>query len=225
MTIANIFDILLLVLLAVVTLRYMQKGFLAGLIQFLGNLLGLVGAALLSPRVADWIFATFFKGGLTAQIQTTISQQGTVDLAALVDKYAGFLPDAMEQSLVQSATDLMNSGAPDLAHSLVTELIQPLVTPLITVVVFFVCFAVCKMLISFLAAVLTNLNRVPLVGGVNQFFGFFMGLLAGAMDVFLVVCGVWAVVVITGNNLSWLNQTVLQDSVAFSLFSSFNPFM
>lgn len=225
MTIANIFDILLLVLLAVVTLRYMQKGFLAGLIQFLGNLLGLVGAALLSPRVADWIFATFFKGGLTTQIQTTISQQGTVDLAALVDKYAGFLPDAMEQSLVQSATDLMNSGAPDLAHSLVTELIQPLVTPLITVVVFFVCFAVCKMLVSFLAAVLTNLNRVPLVGGVNQFFGFFMGLLAGAMDVFLVVCGVWAVVVITGNNLSWLNQTMLQDSVAFSLFSSFNPFM
>lgn len=225
MTIANIFDILLLVLLAVVTLRYMQKGFLAGLIQFLGNLLGLVGAALLSPRVADWIFTTFFKGGLTTQIQTTISQQGTVDLAALVDKYAGFLPDAMEQSLVQSATDLMNSGAPDLAHSLVTELIQPLVTPLITVVVFFVCFAVCKMLVSFLAAVLTNLNRVPLVGGVNQFFGFFMGLLAGAMDVFLVVCGVWAVVVITGNNLSWLNQTVLQDSVAFSLFSSFNPFM
>ena len=133
MTIANIFDILLLVLLAVVTLRYMQKGFLAGLIQFLGNLLGLVGAALLSPRVADWIFATFFKGGLTTQIQTTISQQGTVDLAALVDKYAGFLPDAMEQSLVQSATDLMNSDAPDLAHSLVTELIQPLVTPLITV--------------------------------------------------------------------------------------------
>ena len=184
-----------------------------------------MGAALLSPRVADWIFATFFKGGLTTQIQTTISQQGTVDLAALVDKYAGFLPDAMEQSLVQSATDLMNSGAPDLAHSLVTELIQPLVTPLITVVVFFVCFAVCKMLVSFLAAVLTNLNRVPLVGGVNQFFGFFMGLLAGAMDVFLVVCGVWAVVVITGNNLSWLNQTVLQDSVAFSLFSSFNPFM
>ena len=225
MTIANIFDILLLVLLAVVTLRYMQKGFLAGLIQFLGNLLGLGGAALLSPRVADWIYATFFKGGLTTQIQTTISQQGTVDLAALVDKYAGFLPDAMEQSLVQSATDLMNSGAPDLAHSLVTELIQPLVTPLITVVVFFVCFAVCKMLVSFLAAVLTNLNRVPLVGGVNQFFGFFMGLLAGAMDVFLVVCGVWAVVVITGNNLSWLNQTVLQDSVAFSLFSSFNPFM
>ena len=225
MTIANIFDILLLVLLAVVTLRYMQKGFLAGLIQFLGNLLGLVGAALLSPRVADWIFATFFKGGLTTQIQTTISQQGTVDLAALVDKYAGFLPDAMEQSLVQSATDLMNSDAPDLAHSLVTELIQPLVTPLITVVVFFVCFAVCKMLVSFLAAVLTNLNRVPLVGSVNQFFGFFMGLLAGAMDVFLVVCGVWAVVVITGNNLSWLNQTVLQDSVAFSLFSSFNPFM
>ena len=225
MTIANIFDILMLVVLVAVTLRYMQQGFVAGLIQFLGNLLGLIGAAILSPQVATWIFATFFKGGLTTQIQTTISQQGTVDLAALVDKYAGFLPDAMEQSLVQSATDLMNSGAPDLAHSLVTELIQPLVTPLITVVVFFVCFAVCKMLVSFLAAVLTNLNRVPLVGGVNQFFGFFMGLLAGAMDVFLVVCGVWAVVVITGNNLSWLNQTVLQDSVAFSLFSSFNPFM
>lgn len=225
MTIANIFDILLLVLLFVVALRYMRQGFVAGLIQFLGNLLGLVGAAVLSPKVADWIFVTFFEGGLTSQIQATLTQQGTVDLAALVDKYAGFLPDAMEHSLVESATELLNSGAPDLAHSLATGLVQPLVTPLITVVVFFVCFAVCKLLVSFLAAVLTNLNRVPLVGGVNRFFGFFMGLLAGAMDVFLVVCGVWAVVVITGNNLSWLNQTVLQDSVAFSMFSSFNPFL
>ncbi len=225
MTIANIFDILMLVVLVAVTLRYMQQGFVAGLIQFLGNLLGLIGAAILSPQVATWIFATFFEGGLTSQIQATLTQQGTVDLAALVDKYAGFLPDAMENSLVESATELMNSGAPDLAHSLATELIQPLVTPLITVVVFFVCFAICKLLVSFLAAVFTNLNRVPLVGGVNRLLGFFMGLLAGVMDVFLVVCGVWAVVVITGNNLSWLNQTVLQDSLAFSLFSSFNPFL
>ncbi len=225
MTIANIFDILMLVLLAVVTLRYMRQGFVAGLIQFLGNLLGLIGAAILSPQVADWVFVNFFEGGLTSQLQATISQQGTVDMAALVDKYAGFLPDAMEQSLVESATELLNNGAPNLAHSLVVELIQPLVTPLITVVVFFVCFAICKLLVSFLAAVLTNLNRVPLVGGVNRFLGFFMGLLAGVMDVFLVVCGVWAVVVITGNNLSWLNQAVLRDSVAFSLFSSFNPFL
>ena len=165
MTIANIFDILMLVLLAVVTLRYMRQGFVAGLIQFLGNLLGLIGAAILSPQVADWVFVNFFEGGLTSQLQATISQQGTVDMAALVDKYAGFLPDAMEQSLVESATELLNNGAPNLAHSLVVELIQPLVTPLITVVVFFVCFAICKLLVSFLAAVLTNLNRVPLGRG------------------------------------------------------------
>ena len=225
MTIANIFDILLLILLALVTLQYMRRGFAAGLVQFLGNLLGLVGAALLSPRVADWIFLNFFEGGLTSQIQTTINQQGTVDLAALVDKYAGFLPQAMQQGLVDSASELLASGAPDLAHSLVTELIQPLVTPLITVVVFFVCFAVCKLLVSFLAAVLTNLNKVPVVGGVNRLMGLVMGLLAGVLDVFLVVCAVWAVVVITGNNLPWLNQTVLADSVAFSAFSSFNPFV
>lgn len=225
MTIANIFDILLLILLALVTLQYMRRGFAAGLIQFLGNLLGLVGAALFSPRVADWIFLNFFEGGLTSQIQTTINQQGTVDLAALVDKYAGFLPQAMQQGLVDSASDLLVSGAPDLAHSLVAELIQPLVTPLIAVVVFFVCFALCKLLVSFFAAVLTNLNRVPVVGGVNRLLGLVMGLLAGVMDVFLVVCGVWAVVVITGNNLSWLNQTVLADSVAFSAFRQFNPFV
>ena len=72
---------------------------------------------------------------------------------------------------------------------------------------------------------LPSMMHLPLVGGVNRLLGFFMGLLAGVMDVFLVVCGVWAVVVITGNNLSWLNQTELQDSLAFSLFSSFNPFL
>lgn len=225
MSAAQIFDLVLLAVLVLVTARYVTRGFLAGLVQFVGNLASLVGAMVLSGKIAPVLFSTFLQGGLTNQVENAIAQQGSVDIAGLVEKYAGFLPRSVQQSLIETASGILDTSAPDVAQKVVSELVEPLVTPLITIVLFFVCFALCKLVISFLVAVLTNLNRVPVVGGVNRVLGLLMGLLAGCMDLFLVLCGVWTLIVITGDNLPWLNQAALQGSIGYDIFMRFNPFM
>ena len=224
MNAAIVFDLVMLALLLVVAFAYARRGFAAGLVQFVGNLASLIGALVLSHQASPLLFEKFFQNGFVTSIQNTISAEGTVNVQQIIEKYAGFLPESIKESLTASAAGLLDSGAPDMAVKLVDEVIAPLLTPIIAIVLFFVAFALCRLLVGLLVAVLTNVNRIPVMGSVNRFFGFLMGLLAGVVDLYLVLCAVWAVIVITGGSIGFLNDQALAGSITYSLFGRFNPF-
>ena len=64
----------------------------------------------------------------------------------------------------------------------------------------------CKLLVSFLSAVFTSFNHLPVLGGANRSLGFLFGLLTGMLDVCLVMCIVWAVMIVTSGQLPFLNE-------------------
>ena len=224
MNAAIVFDLVMLALLLVVAFAYARRGFAAGLVQFVGNLASLIGALVLSHQASPLLFEKFFQNGFVTSIQNTLTAEGTVNIQSTIEKYAGFLPESIKDSLTASAAGLLDSGAPDMAVKLVDEVIAPLLTPIIAIVLFFVAFALCRLLVGLLVAVLTNVNRIPVMGSVNRFFGFLMGLLAGVVDLYLVLCAVWAVIVITGGSIGFLNDQALAGSITYSLFGRFNPF-
>ncbi|WP_419068025.1 hypothetical protein [Candidatus Allofournierella excrementavium] len=224
MNAAIVFDLVMLALLLVVAFAYARRGFAAGLVQFVGNLASLIGALVLSHQASPLLFEEFFQNGFVTSIQNTLTAEGTVNIQSTIEKYAGFLPESIKESLTASAAGLLDSGAPDMAVKLVDEVIAPLLTPIIAIVLFFVAFALCRLLVGLLVAVLTNVNRIPVMGSVNRFFGFLMGLLAGVVDLYLVLCAVWAVIVITGGSIGFLNDQALAGSITYSLFGRFNPF-
>ena len=224
MNAAIVFDLVMLALLLVVAFAYARRGFAAGLVQFVGNLASLIGALVLSHQASPLLFEKFFQNGFVTSIQNTLTAEGTVNIQSTIEKYAGFLPESIKESLTASASGLLDSGAPDLAAKLVDEVIAPLLTPIIAIVLFFVAFALCRLLVGLLVAVLTNVNRIPVMGSVNRFFGFLMGLLAGVVDLYLVLCAVWAVIVITGGSIGFLNDQALAGSITYSLFGRFNLF-
>ena len=224
MNAAIVFDLVMLALLLAVAFAYARRGFAAGLVQFVGNLASLIGALVLSHQASPLLFEKFFQNGFVTSIQNTLTAEGTVNIQSTIEKYAGFLPESIKESLTASAAGLLDSGAPDMAVKLVDEVIAPLLTPIIAIVLFFVAFALCRLLVGLLVAVLTNVNRIPVMGSVNRFFGFLMGLLARVVDLYLVLCAVWAVIVITGGSIEFLNDQALAGSITYSLFGRFNPF-
>ena len=94
-----ILDLVLLAILLAVAFGYARKGFLTGLIQFAGNLASLIGAVVLSQWAAPVIFEKFLRPGCLSQVEQTIEETGGVNLEALIEKYAGFLPESFRQSL------------------------------------------------------------------------------------------------------------------------------
>ena len=104
-------------------------------------------------------------------------------------------------------------------------MLAPLLTPVISVVLFFVAFALLRMLVSMLVTVLGLVNRLPVIGTVNRWLGWVTGCVASTMDIYLMLCVVWAVIVITGGNLTVLNDTVMSSSLYYKAFNLFNPFL
>ena len=145
------------------------------------------------------------------------------------DKYAGFLPESFRASIVEtcerSISAVLSDNAVVLADAIVQKVLAPLLTPVISVVLFFVAFALLRMLVSMLVTVLGLVNRLPVIGTVNRWLGWVTGCVASTMDIYLVLCVVWAVIVITGGNLTVLNDTVMSSSLYYKAFNLFNPFL
>lgn len=148
-----------------------------------------------------------------------------MNLSVILDGLSGILPQKFIDDITASAAGMLDSGAPDIAQQVVEKIIAPLVVPLITVVVFFATFVLCRVVIAFLVTVLTNINKIPLLGGVNRILGVCIGVVAGFINVLLILCLLWAVVVITNGNLPFVNDSSLSGSCFYSFFSAYNPFL
>lgn len=222
---ALILDVILIAVIVLTAFHYKKKGFVAGLLDLVGNLLALLVAWIASDRISPTVFENFFKQGLIEKITQTVQERGTSGLTMLVENFSSILPGGMADEVTRSLQDILGSGAPDLAVRIVDTILTPLIVPMITVVLFFIAFAVCKLVISMLVAVLTNINKIPVIGSVNELLGILVGVAGGLLNVVLLLCLIWAVVAITNNNLPVLNHDMLSGSMMYSLFSKYNPFL
>ena len=224
-----LFDIICTAVWLVLIVRYARKGFLASVVQMAGNLISLLGAHQLSSACAGWVFENLLAGGFRTQIAASISARGVVDLSGIAQRYAGFLPEGFRASIVaaceRSIGAVLADNAVVLADTIVEKVLQPLLTPVITLVLFFVFYALLRLLVSLLVTVLGLVNKLPVIGTVNRWLGWVTGALTALLDIYMVLCVVWGIIVITGGNLNVLNDSVMSGSLYYKVFNVFNPFL
>ncbi len=222
---AILVDIILIAVIVITTLHYRRKGFVAGLLDLIASLLSLALAWIVSGRLSPTVFENFFKSGLIDQMAAIIQRQGGVNLSALLSGLSGFLPQRLLDEIAASAAGLLDPAAPNLAQRVVEDVIAPLVIPLISTVVFFATFLLCRILAALLVTALTNLNKIPVLGGVNRTLGTLVGVVVGLIYMLLGLCLLWAIVVFTNGTLPALNDNALSGSILYSLFAAYNPFL
>ena len=224
-----LFDIICTAVWLGLAVHYARKGLLAALVQIVGSLFSLIGAQQAAAWGSGALFDRFLAGSFRERIAVSLSAGGAVDLAAIAERYAGFLPEPIRRQVVaaceQALAGLLTDNVLVMADTIVQEVIRPLLTPVFSVVLFFLCFAALRMVISLLVTVLGLVNRLPVLGAVNRGLGLAAGVAAGLADVFLLLCVVWALIVITGGNLPALNEQLLGGSIYYQTFSRINPFL
>lgn len=213
-----LYDLLFLAVFSFAAVKSWQKGFLAGLAELIGAVLG-VGVAVWGSRtLAPGIYEKFLSDTVTEKVETAVAQSGG-DIAAAVQGL-DFLPDSLRTTLA-GAIQTAGGQLPEK----VTSLLEPVILPLVQVVLFVLLCVVVRWAFSLLIAVLRGINGVPLVGGVNQVLGLVLGLCTGALDCWLLALVLWFAASVTAGSLDWLNTAVLQRSIGYSFFGAFNPFL
>lgn len=213
-----IYDLLFLAVFSFAAVKSWQKGFLAGLAELIGAVLG-VGVAVWGSRtLAPGIYEKFLSDTVTEKVEAAVAQSGG-DIAAAVQGL-DFLPDSLRTTL----TEAIQTAGGQLPEK-VTSLLEPVILPLVQVVLFVLLCVVVRWAFGLLIAVLRGINGVPLVGGVNQVLGLVLGLCTGALDCWLLALVLWFAASVTAGSLDWLNTAVLQRSIGYSFFGAFNPFL
>ena len=224
-----ILDILLIVILVLTVVSYNRKGFLAAICELAGSIAAAVGAFFCASRLSAGLFESFFKAGLVEKAGAALTQAaGAVQTSEIVRDMLSFLPDNMVSGIMQSLDQFLEGAGtlpPEVASQLVDSVIAPVVVPLISIVVFFVIFALAKLLVAFVTAAFTGVNKVPLLGGVNRMFGTAAGFVAGFINIYIVVCAVAAIAMVTADGIGFLNTAMLQKSFFGGLLWNINPFV
>ncbi|MDD3429185.1 MAG: CvpA family protein [Oscillospiraceae bacterium] len=225
MNFAIIFDIVLLGIALSVMLSYAHKGFVAGIIELVGNVIAIVGATVISSKASPALFEAFFKNTFTEKVSTTLAEnEGIVTLQQIAEKLKTLLPGNILESLnLQQSTAAIDATVPGAAMQIVEDVVQPLFVPILAFVVFFVSFAVIKLCVNFISATMVNINRIPLVGGVNRTLGMVTGFAIGLLYVYIGLCIVWAVLSVTGGIWAFTPEN-LANSTLYKYFILYNPF-
>lgn len=215
---ALIYDFLFLAIFSFAAVKSWQKGFLAGLTELVGAVLG-VGVAVWGSRtLAPEVYTRFFSESVTARVNEAVAQSGG-DIAAALQQL-DFLPE----SLRTAAANALQTAGDQLPEKL-TALLEPLFLPLVQVVLFVLLCLVVRWVFALLVRLLRGVNALPLLGGANRLLGLCLGLVTGALDCWLVTLALWFAAGITAGKFDWLTPAALQQSIGYSFFGAFNPFL
>ena len=227
---ALVYDFIFLAVFSFAAVKSWQKGFLAGLTELIGAVLGVGIASWGSRTLAPEVYLSFFSDSVSTRVEQAVAQSGG-DIAAAVQGL-DFLPESIRAAL---AAGLQTAG--DQLPEKINALLEPLFLPLVQAVLFVLLCMIVRWVFALLVRLLRGVNLIPLVGGANWLLrkldlppvpillGLVLGLVTGAFDCWLLALLLWFAASITTGQIDWLTTGVLQRSVGYSLFGAFNPFL
>lgn len=217
-----IMDIVAVLVIVLCVAYYSKKGFVAGVINFIGTLAALVAGWLAAKYLSPIIFNSFFRPGLEDSIATTITQNGVQDMGGLLQQVLSALPDELVNSIVAAMDPSLDFTAGDIARQVVDQVVAPLVIPFISVIVFFVVFALVRVLFVVIRVLLSSIARMPLISTANSALGAAVGVLIAALYIYLGLCVVWGYDYLSPAQR--LGETYFSRSIVFSLLEPLNFF-
>ena len=129
--------------------------------------------------------------------------------------YDGYLAERLQTALLDriDPTDTISAAAGDALRTVMVAFL--------TMVAFLIIFLLAMLIVRALAKLTRNVNRVPVVGGVNRVLGGVLGAAEAFLLCYLLGMAVTVLITISENRWGWLNTAVVQQSTLLNWFVQF----
>lgn len=231
MTMGIIWDLVLLVILAVCVFLAYRKGLIATLFSLLGAIIALVGAWVLSTPVGVLIDQNFVHAPVRSMVLSTLSDTpvlqyeealADLDVAARIRAMPDALKSLLESVGISSAdiiagAESVTSASADAKNQLIDSIASPISATISTAIAFIVLFIVLLILCMVVSKLLSALcGLLPLGKKLNAVGGGVVGLVKGLVIVLVVTAVLWAVSAGAGEGLfsrETLNSTLITKEI------------
>lgn len=191
---------------------------------------------LLNAKTADFSKEDIEKYGLgklaVAQYIAVnwVQRPEMANLNVIINQVGKFLPnlsgstmtDGVSVSAVRAVTLKMFDTQNSFKSAVMNGIIEPNLTMFIRTIAFGIIFFLVSLVLRIVASVSSLINKIPVIGKVNAFLGFIMGLLEGIIVVFIVCLVTRLIVSLCGTNSILFNETAINSTYVFKIFYNFD---
>ncbi len=233
MSISLILDIAVAALLVLFTIVGVRRGFIKSVVRLLGFVVAVVGAAVASMPIAQYVYTTFFHTPIEAMVAQKVQEGVTAAATSLSEQVTAVLsslPHGVQSLLAVYGVDGSHmNGATQTGEALVPTVMDGVITPLCTavlqVIVFLVLFLVLFLIIRLLGKLIDKIfASLPVIKQVNGLLGGVLGFAEGVLVLFVLCFGLQLYMTLTGAN-SLLSTAQLEQTHLLGWAMANNPIL
>ncbi len=179
----NIFDIVLVVLAAVIIFVCGKRGFIKNVIRAARLILSIVAANLLGPKVAGWFVQNVFGSAIYNGVYGTLNgiyqdAAASLNVESAMEAVPAFLRTAEMEAALANAT---GSGE-ELVASMAQSIATPITNLVSNIVGYALVFVAAIILLGIAAKILDGVvSALPIVGTLNTVLGIIWGVLVAGI--------------------------------------------
>ncbi len=164
---------------------------------------------------------------IAVNLVKTPQMKGLNDIFESAGKYipkisGSFSADTIGVSALRTVVLKMFDTKGALKDALMNQVVSPYCTLTIRTIVFAVIFFLVGLILRIVAAAAKLINKIPVLGKVNAFLGFVLGLIEGLFAVFVVCLVTRLIISLSGANSILFNQAAIDSTFLFKIFYNFD---
>lgn len=219
-----IVDLIAVALIIIMVIISARKGFLSGVLSFVGWLVSAFVAKTFCTVVADYLYINFIKSKIYDAVFNALSSYAP----SLSSSYSDFF-----ESLPESLRTLLGSADPEVLNSIFSnphstlesvssqmseDVIGPIVLTLFVALSFIVIFLLCMFIAKLLAGLFKGVRKIPIIGPINTFLGGVVGVAEAVIIIYVIKIIIEFVTTASGGNLFGLTPDDFSNSYIFKIF-------
>ncbi len=219
-----IIDIIVLALVVVVIFAAYKKGFLRSVFSLVGFFAASIISFFFGGMIAEGIFDSMVKPWLTSTVETQVIAGTNNNLAAVVDNMYQNLPGYLsgpldflfgsKEQVVSNIQTAMSENSGTMTDAIV-GLLRPMLVALISILTVLILFLLCMFALRMVDRLLIRVRRIPVIGTFDGLLGGVVGVLQACLWMVILVFLVKAVILLSSNGISWLNDEIVESTFLF----------
>ena len=232
-------DLIIVGIIILSTRKGSKDGFAKTLVGFLAFAIAVVMAGALCAPVANLVYDKAVKTTVENTVYNAVSENIGTSLSATADEISNTVDTTIEKlpafirgiteieekrdDVINSINQLKKADAKEITDNIVLNYIAPIAIKVLSALVFIVLFVVLFFACKLLSKCLKLVNKLPLIGKLNEFLGGVLGVLQGAV-IAIALC--WVLVAVTsdgGSLFKIITAETIESSIILKAFATYNP--
>lgn len=226
-----VIDFIVLVLIVIIIFAGYKKGFLRSILSLGGFLIATVFSFMFGRMIAEGVFDSMVKPWLTSMVETQVVAGTNQSLAAAVDNMYQNLPGYLsgpldflfgsKEQVMANIQSAMTENSATMTDSIV-GLLKPMMVVLISILTVLILFLLCMFALRIIDKMLIQVRRIPVIGTFDGLLGGVVGVFQAILWMVVLVFLVKAVILLSSNGITWLNDKVVDSTILFKWLYNFD---